>query len=513
MQNNGKPFSVWLTLLEGFLFFQIAWIILPRLFVGHRVTVSLAFFSMSSDVSSRHLIILWVILTIYLITRSTSGKTGRLTWFLHNRSKAFQGLLLFFAVFVIYLNTGLPRTVSGDTISAKLIPISILAEHDLDLDEFYDGIKVEHRYSLMQKDNHWYPAYPIFPGLTALPFYAAVSWLHPEGFDTWRLAYSVPEGDLIYHVPRWLEHYSAGLIAALSVVVVWNVLNLQLGRNFFTLWLTLGYAFGTSLQSTASWGLWMHGPSCLFLALTVYCLYQKQRIFLPYALLVAGLCAGWAIACRPTNGIPIAFLGIWCIMTYRARAWRFLVGCGITLGGAGVLNYMVYQQIFGGYSSQTSMFSQFDPLVLLALLFSPSRGLFLFSPFLLLATVYGCILLKTRWLELPAFCLYGALALCLLYACWGPWAGGHSFGPRLLSEVALLLILAVPKVPVAISRYFFVRGIFMGLVILACHIHLLGTFQGDNDWTIKQFNGQDYQSFWKFRDSQLVWTIYGPSDE
>lgn len=512
MHKHTKSISCWLTLLEIFLFLYVLWIILPQLLMEQRITLAWAFFSMSSDISARNLLVVWIILTTYLCARTRWKKAGLLTWFLRNRTVAFQGMLLFSAVFLVYLNTGRHHSTSGDTIPAKLIPISILAEHDLDLDEFYDGLYEGHRYSVVQQGDHWYSAYPIFPGLTALPFYAAVAWFHPKGFDTWRLTYSLPDGDLLYQVPRFLEHYSASLIAALSVVVVWNILILQIGRNSLALWLTLGYTFGTSLQSTASWALWMHGPSCLFLALTIYGLHQKHIAF-NYGMLLAGLCAGWAVACRPTNMIPIALLGFWCVITYRTRAWRFWAGCGIILGGIGIANYLLYHRLLGGYAGQTSLFSQFDPLVLLALLFSPSRGLFLFSPFLLIITVSAIITLRTQWRTRAAFCLYAALALCGLYACWGPWAGGHSFGPRLLTETGLLLILAAPKQMTTLSRHAIIRGVLAGLIMVSCHIHLLGTAREDNGWIRKKFNGQDFRSFWNVRDSQLVWTIYGPSEE
>ncbi len=220
MQKHDQQPSRWLTLLESLLFFQAAWIFLPRLFMGRRVNFSMAFFSMTSDVTGQHLKTLWILLAVYLLVRYALGKPGWLSRFLENRSGLFQGIVLVAAVFLVYLNTGLQQPVSGDSISAKLIPISILTEHDLDLDEFYDGISEGHRYCVLQKDGHWYPAYPIFPGLTALPFYAVAAWLHPEGFDTWRLTYSLFEGDQLYHVPRLLEHYSAAFIAALSVGVV-----------------------------------------------------------------------------------------------------------------------------------------------------------------------------------------------------------------------------------------------------------------------------------------------------
>ncbi len=183
------------------------------------------------------------------------------------------------------------------------------------------------------------------------------------------------------------------------------------------------------------------------------------------------------------------------------------------LAGVSGVNYMMYQQFFGGYSGQTSLFRTFNPLVLLTILFSPSRGLFLFSPFLLVIVIYALIALKSRWRTLSAFCLYGALALCLLYAAWGPWAGGHSFGPRLLSEVALLLVLTAPIACAGMSRKPIVLTLLWGLVILSMHIHVLGTYQGDNNWTLRKFRSEEFQSIWNVRDSQLLWTIYDPTED
>lgn len=506
--------TAWMTLLECAAGFQAGWLFLPRVITGKQINLDWEFFSMSSDVSAHHLRTLWIFLAVYLIARSFTRTAGLLERLLTKPSALVQGTLLVALVFLVYLNTGSQQPISGDTIPAKLLPISILTEGDLDLDEFYDSISQGHRYCVIPQNGHWYSAYPIFPALTALPVYAAAAWLLPEGFETWRLTYSLPEGDILRHVPRVLEHYSAALIAALSAAVVWVVLRSALpGRTGLVMCLTLGYAFGTSVHSTASSALWMHGPSCLFLALSVYFL-TRTRHALTYALFAAGLCAGWAIACRPTNAIPAVLLGFWCILTYRWRAWRFVLGGAIIMSVVTGVNYAIYHQLFGGYSGQTSLFRTFDPLALLTILFSPSRGLFLFSPFLLVITLAALLALKTTWRTLWAFCLYSAFALFLLYAAWGPWAGGHSFGPRLLTEAALLLVLAAPmalhRIP---ARSVVITALLWGLTILSMHTHTMGAFQGDRRWTLRKFQSEDFAAIWNFRDSQLVWTIYESTEE
>jgi hypothetical protein len=73
-------------------------------------------------------------------------------------------------------------------------------------------------------------------------------------------------------------------------------------------------------------------------------------------------------------------------------------------------------------------------------LFSPSRGLFVYCPFVLCSLAGAWIALRAP--AHPLERLAGAVVAghALLIAAYGDWFGGHSFGPRYFADVAPLLV-------------------------------------------------------------------------
>src|SRR5439155_14621317 len=111
---------------------------------------------------------------------------------------------------------------------------------------------------------------------------------------------------------------------------------------------------------------------------------------------------------------------------------------------------------FGTWSSryyqmtQGSAFSLSFPVgPSFATLFSPSRGLFVFSPFLLFLFVRFCPSYRRRYKLSPLEILLLAFALAWWIGAsrWFMWWGGGSYGPRLLCE--LLPCLVILLIPVA----------------------------------------------------------------
>ena len=208
----------------------------------------------------------------------------------------------------------------------------------------------------------------------------------------------------------------------------------------------------------------------------------------------------------------LAVFALWAFSKFRWRAIWFLVFCAVPAIGVMVLNWALFGSVMGGYGQFISAFVPFDWRAILTILFSPSRGLFVFSPFLLFALGMGLRRLWRSPLDLSAFCLYGAIAMAVFFSCWSSWSAGSSFGSRYLCEAALLLCLILPLGyrRVRVSRA--LREAFILAVFLSCYIHIMGARHGDHEWTIRTFRGDDVKAAWQWRDSQLVWTLIGGRD-
>ncbi|MBN1269660.1 MAG: hypothetical protein JXB04_08735 [Kiritimatiellae bacterium] len=487
------------------------WCLVPTLVFGRELQIPLPGGDyISSSLSSHNLVSLWVLLLVRLGLRAKARRPPVVERWFGGASPALQAVFIGAACLLLYLAAGQERMwPSGDTVPAKLVPISILEERNLDLDEFADGIHEGRRYGLYRVGGRAFSAYPPGTALTALPVYAAAYLLFPDAFHSWRAIYGLPGGDDLPNVANVLELLAAALIAALAAVAFWRLCMTLSGDVRTALWFTAAYAAGTSLLSTAAIALWQHGPACLFLGLVLLFLLRAQ-CGRAGPLVLAGLCAGWAYVCRPTTAVITVVLFLWILKRFRMKALWFAGPVGAVLALLLAWNRVNYGSFAGGYAQNVSLFARFDPRVALALLFSPSRGLFVFSPFLLFAVVLGMREVRRAPLGLPAFCLYAAISQVALFSCWKTWAAGSSFGPRYLCEAALLLAVLLPAGFRARAGRKWIRVAFVAAVLFSCHVHILGARHGDHGWTDRAFKGDDLSAAWNVRDSQLAWTLGRP---
>lgn len=329
--------------------------------------------------------------------------------------------------------------------------------------------------------------------------------------------------------PLTLELLDAAVkLAAATWTALSAVLLLAALRRYASegAWLaTVAYAFGTTAFSSAAQDLWQHGPSQAGLAAALLLLTFPRPG--PRHEVALGAALGWAVLCRTSNLLPVFVL-----FAAGARSgWR--AGLRIAAGGLPfALFTLAYNQattgspwLFAHTVHHGGMgFGQSLPAGLAALLFEPSRGLFVYSPFLLLAAVgafreLARVLRRSplgRPVEPPPaavpMALVGAVAaipLLLLVAQWEEWHGGWSYGYRIISEVALLLSPAFAKVVAARrGRPRALAGVG-GLVALSVAIHSLHVFAPENAWNAAHLHGTAFHGMWSAdpRDWQITWHL------
>ena len=199
------------TILEILILLVVVWLVFPKLILGREFSHILPGIKLTTNLSLKHLIELSVLGLLYGILSINTGP-GLVGASLSRLSPVVKALALFTIAFGVYLHA-LPGH-SGDTVPAKLIPISILEEGDLDLDEFRYAVYGGHHYSMVKRNGHFYSTYPVAPGITATPFYATVKWLAPEAFGYWRHEYSRRNGDLTDGVVTLMHHFSTAMISS-----------------------------------------------------------------------------------------------------------------------------------------------------------------------------------------------------------------------------------------------------------------------------------------------------------
>lgn len=276
-----------------------------------------------------------------------------------------------------------------------------------------------------------------------------------------------------------LSHLTAALLAAGSVLFLFLALVRICPSGKRALVFAFAYAFGTEVWAVASRGQWQHGPSIFFLAASFWLLLSGSR----RRTALAGMTLGLAVLSRPTDvlfALPAAaFVGL----RRRESVVGFLL-CAAVPAAAGAIysatmlgNALAFGQLY-----RLPVFGGSVLPGLGGLLASPSRGLFVFSPFLLAAVPGSAAALRSVRSQaesdaLLAWLAAGTLALILLTSAWPMWWGGTSFGYRLLLDaVPALVLLAARAGETPGARVPAARVAFFALLAFSVFVEALGVF-------------------------------------
>jgi len=370
-------------------------------------------------------------------------------------------LLLVLASLVVYNANG-REISSADTIGTRLLPPAVLLGDGLTLDRYYRD-EPNLPYWVQRAGAHYVSSYPVLPAVLAIPVYLGPILAFGDG--SWALV-------------NLLAKLSASLVAALSVGVVYLILH-EIGPGGAALGVTLAYAFATSTWSVSSQGLWGHGSAQLFMAIAIYAALRGAAD--PRFLAASGLAGGLMLP----------------VLAYNV--WYF----GSLQGGYAELHaaHPVHHGVEGPWS--TSLAGGLAGLFL-----SPSRGLLVYSPVLVLALAGVVRGGGTPGRPPGAWLLAGLAASVLLLGRFSVWWGGHSYGPRLLADfLPVFAVLARPGWQ-ALVRTGPGRGALAVLLAASVFVQAVGAFYYPSprevDWnTSPRDVDQAHERLWDWRDSQL----------
>lgn len=292
---------------------------------------------------------------------------------------------------------------------------------------------------LAMRDSHYYVAKPPLPSLLLVPVYAALRLVFPPA-HMWDWQW------------RWVLtlSLSTASFAALALLL-WRLLHDLAYPRRRALAAVLATALGTPLLVYANY-LFSHELAALLLVASLWLTSRAPRY--PFA---AGLAFGALLATEFIAAIPASVL--FAYHSLRAARDAGLRGLAACVGGSllGVSPLLAYQAAaFGSPLANVyayladpafrmayagGLFGLPRPDVALALLVSPSRGLFVFAP-PALAGALGALLV---WRRSPparvplALSLSASALLVVTLSGYAFWEGGSSYGPRHLLAIVPLL--------------------------------------------------------------------------
>ncbi len=294
---------------------------------------------------------------------------------------------------------------------------------------------------------------------------------HPAGSE--RIYYGYPLGSVVLSVP-WVKHYAGrGLSAfdangnisyaaereiqvriASRVAAGLVVLLYFIGRTLLPVWaaalVAAGFAFGSPVWSTLARALWSHTWAALWIAAAIGLLLAARRVSRPTwrsdLMLGAGIGTSlfWAAFCRQHAALSGLAIGVYLLVWHRRLLAFTVLGGGLWAAVLVGTSTAVFGTPLPPSVYSTGAIDGRDVAErCFWLMCSPSRGLLVYCPYLLVAG--GMLVAFRRTLPDRPLLVPAALAVAThtaLFSCYNGWYAGWSYGPRYFCDVLPWFVFA-----------------------------------------------------------------------
>ena len=366
-----------------------------------------------------------------------------------NRSKFLNIFLLLCAFLLVTFSK--VRNTGSDPRSTLLVSESILTHGTIKLDHY--GPEALERYgrAVRLKNGHYYNYFPLGTPLAGIPFVAlARGW----GFNMLQSEAAV-------------QMLIASVTALLTLFLLLKVAGLFLPPLSASLISGL-FWFGTSLASTCGTALWSHNFAGLFALIAIYSALKEARGPGGCRWPVIGICLFFAYLCRPNMALLAPVVLLFYFSYSRRNAVKAGVLLAVLLGFFAGFSLYEFGQILPDYYLPQRLvdyeINQFPEDCSIPAsgyflkgcfgnLFTPSRGLFIYSPFILAAwlcrkSASEKFKLNLSWLLIGVLWPLMHWVAISNYPLW--WAG-HSFGSRLMTDILPgIFLLTIYTWPVSV---------------------------------------------------------------
>jgi hypothetical protein len=350
--------------------------------------------------------------------------------------------------------------------------------------------------------------YPVAPALLALPVVAPQVWYRDAIAPGWDQNVLVGR-----HQARVMGKRAAAVLVALTVGLLFLLLRTVVPARFAAP-AALTAAFGSNFWSVSSQAMWQHGPATLMLTAAALLLAVERpgRV----RLLLAGTATALMVACRLIDALfAVALLGFVVARWPRRVGW--FLPAPIVIGTA-LLAYNLthFGTLSGGQAALEAMHPELHNLPgawtwnigpgLAGTLLSPSRGLFIYCPWV----VPAIVLLPWTYRLLPSghvlrFLIPSLAVVLLVFGAYAVWWAGHSFGPRYWIDATPILAAALALALEWSSRRF--RGLIflIGLLVAwSVAVQAVGAFLYPSDWNLRPADvDRNHERLWDWRDNQI----------
>jgi hypothetical protein len=312
--------------------------------------------------------------------------------------------------------------------------------------------------------------------------------------------------------PRLMAKLTASTMVALAVALGFVTIRkwLSAAGAWF---LAVGWGLGTGLWSTASQTLWQTETAVLGFAIAVAALVAddvRSR---------AGIALGLGLALAGTARPQLAFaVGVLLVGAAFTKGRRFALPAFVIVGAAAatlaVLNWRWFGQPAGALPllvetnaalHHTGAAFTLQPEGFAGLLISPNRGLLIYSPIVLVAALGIRPARAAGWRSPLTWCLTATVVQYLVYGSYAVWWGGHTYGPRYLTDLLPFLLPVAAAGLAAVQLRPVARAALASALSWSVLVAGTGAFVYPNDvWNLDPANVDRYhRRLWSVRDNQI----------
>jgi len=313
-------------------------------------------------------------------------------------------------------------TMPNDSTGTLLTAQAILQQGTIKLDAYrvLDSIPYGLDYQFIEKGSHLYYYFPLGSSLYVIP----LVWLANRlGLDMNDLASQ-----------NEVENLLAALTVTLAFLLIYGICR-QFVNRLSSLFLSGIFVFGSSIASTLATSLWSINLALIFILVALLLLISDyfQRVKLNSMVL------GWSLfsayLCRPSTAVFILISFAYLLVLRRQQFTKVLLVFLALLLGFILFSRFEYGQVLPDYYLPSRLKGGDFWLAVYGHLFSPSRGVIVCSPFLILTFIgIGCFWRRIAKQPLFWFAVLWFVGHLTLVARFPHWWGGHGYGSRLFTE-------------------------------------------------------------------------------
>ena len=377
------------------------------------------------------------------------------------RSRLWVAFLAMAVLAVVGLHR-VDRT-DADARGTLLVSEALITHGTIRLDQYDDATLARDAGVLQQKGGHQYHYFPLGTPVLSVPFVAVARLAGLEMTRDERVTQTAIAAFVALLTFLMLTRLASRILDPVRAATVAGV-----------------FWMGTSLASTTSTALWSHDFAVLFAVIAIDAAVADRRDGAYRRWTIVAPALFLAYACRPTMALLAPFLILFVAADNRRAALRAGLLLSLLGGAFAAFSQHEFGQWLPDYYLPQRLGGDTFWLALYGNLASPSRGLLIYSPFILL--VWLCRPAAVRDFGLGRAWLLIALgwpvAHLLVISRFPHWWAGASFGARLMTDALPGLFLLTLRAWPVTARTACTRAAIGVLVLSAAFSIYVNAYRG-----------------------------------